>query len=181
MTQSLRGANSPGAHIDVATSKPTDANSIQIGGTHYSGGSYQHWDLATDLHLRHLEGAATKYLSRFGNKPGESAFKDLQKARHYLTKLIEVYSEDRIHSQSLNLEHRKVDKERTKADLTRFLSALSGPPADLRSQNAIIKICLWRSRIDLEEALTLVDSLIDEHNTDAPTSGETAQTKERTE
>lgn len=159
----------------------SNANAIQIGGTHYSGGSYQHWDLSTDLRLRHLEGAATKYLSRFGNKAGESAYKDLSKTRHYVVKLIEVYNEGRISTQNANLGHHLVDEIRVNASLTRFLSTLSGPPASQDAQSAITLLCTWKGTQDLSHALELIDLMLDEYNTDAPTSGETAHIKERNE
>jgi hypothetical protein len=72
-----------------------DPNSRQVGGDHYSG-EYQHWDFATDLRMRHLEGAATKYLARAGNKAGEPRDKDLEKALHYLEKLLHLLQERRI-------------------------------------------------------------------------------------
>lgn len=63
-----------------------DANSRQVGGTHYQS-RYQHWDLAEDLGLSYLEGCATKYVARARKK--KQAVEDLQKARHYLQKLVE--------------------------------------------------------------------------------------------
>lgn len=157
------------------------ANEMQVGGDHYKGGDYNHWDMATDLHLRHLEGAATKYLSRFGNKEGESAFKDLSKARHYVVKLIEVYNEGRISTQNANLGHHLVDEIRVNASLTRFLSTLSGPPASQDAQSVITLLCTWKGTQDLSHALELIDLLIDEYDNDVPAIDETAHTKERTE
>ena len=63
-------------------------NSRQIGGDHYKT-SYEHWDLAVNIPLGYLEGCATKYVARWRKKDG---LKDLQKALHYLDKLIEVGS-----------------------------------------------------------------------------------------
>jgi hypothetical protein len=74
---------------------PGNPNARQVGGTHYQG-EYQHWDYATDLKMRHLEGSATKYLSRAGNKTGEPRVKDLEKVAHYLEKLLEVFRDKRL-------------------------------------------------------------------------------------
>ena len=180
MTQSLRGANSPVAHIDVAAFKPTDANAIQIGGSHYSGGKYQHWDLATDLNLRHLEGASTKYLSRFGNKTGEPAFKDLQKVQHYVAKLIEVYKAGRICPMAE--VHSDYNVNRTMRDLLidRFMSSLVGPPSSPRSQAAITLLCSWADGEELDLVMQLVEELLEEHADTADASA-AAHTKERTE
>jgi hypothetical protein len=62
------------------------ANERQVGGFHYAGG-YQHWDFVHDaLHGCYLEGCITKYVTRWRKKDG---IRDLEKAEHYLDKLIE--------------------------------------------------------------------------------------------
>lgn len=69
----------------------------QIGGTHYSAqqarcphcfGNIAHWDLFAKA--GYLVGNATKYLARYGLKPGEDQMENLLKARSYLDKQIEV-------------------------------------------------------------------------------------------
>jgi Protein of unknwon function (DUF3310) len=65
----------------------SSANQRQIGGTHYRGGEYQHWDWAVENNLGYLEGQLTKYVSRWRKKNGAQ---DLEKALHYTDKLIEV-------------------------------------------------------------------------------------------
>lgn len=62
-----------------------EANKRQIGGQHYKT-AYEHWDLVLQLNLGYFEGNATKYLSRWRKKGGKD---DLQKAMHYVDKLIE--------------------------------------------------------------------------------------------
>lgn len=72
-----------------------EANSFQVGGSHYATGEggMQHWDYALDvLRNRYLEGCITKYLSRHRKKHGAV---DLDKAGHYLAKLIEAAMEGR--------------------------------------------------------------------------------------
>jgi hypothetical protein len=61
------------------------ANDRQINGTHYQG-SVQTWDYILAHDLGFLEGNVIKYVTRFRKKNG---IQDLEKARHYLDKLIE--------------------------------------------------------------------------------------------
>ena len=70
-------------------------NDIQHGGTHYKSKTVQPWDYIIENNLGYLEGNVVKYVSRWRDKNG---IEDLQKARHYLDKLIEV-------------ESRKLDRE----------------------------------------------------------------------
>ncbi len=136
------------------------ANDKQVGGNHYKNNcDYNHWDLATDTGMRHLEGTATKYLSRFGNKEGESAFKDLSKARHYVEKLVEVYEERRICSITVAQAQLNLTPERVEAAIAEFLATLTGPPADMRSKQAITLLATWYDLNALHAALRLIDSL----------------------
>lgn len=69
-----------------------NVNDIQIGGNHYQkGGDLQHWDWVEDNGLRYLEGCATKYVARNRTKH-ESPVEDLEKAKHYVEKMIEKHS-----------------------------------------------------------------------------------------
>lgn len=54
----------------------------QVGGTHYSQTSYQHWDWANDLQLSYPIAAATKYLYRWNAKGTPK--QDLEKAISYI-------------------------------------------------------------------------------------------------
>lgn len=64
------------------------ANNKQVGGTHYKQGGEEHWDRVHRLGMNYWQAAATKYIERcyLKGKPIE----DLQKAVHYLEKLIEI-------------------------------------------------------------------------------------------
>jgi len=63
-------------------------NLRQVGGDHYGGSQYQHWDLMVDLvGPGYLVGCATKYLART-----KEPRKDLEKAVHYIEKLISLYT-----------------------------------------------------------------------------------------
>lgn len=66
------------------------ANSTQIGGDHYHNKAIQPWDYIVQNNLGYLEGCIIKYVSRYKEKNG---VEDLEKARHFLDKLIEVTNE----------------------------------------------------------------------------------------
>lgn len=63
------------------------ANDKQIAGRHYKRGGVQHWDAVSALGIGYLEGCATKYLLRWRDKAG---YTDLEKAEHFLEKLLEM-------------------------------------------------------------------------------------------
>lgn len=63
------------------------ANSRQVGGSHYKTGGLQHWDLVAMFEWDYFQGQITKYLMRWRKKNG---IEDLEKARHYLDKYIEI-------------------------------------------------------------------------------------------
>ena len=62
------------------------ANETQVGGTHYQA-VIQTWDYILSHDLGFLEGNIIKYVTRYRKKNG---VQDLEKALHYLNKLIEV-------------------------------------------------------------------------------------------
>ena len=64
------------------------ANERQVGGEHYKGAEYQHWDWVTDTKLNYLAGCASKYVSRHRSKNGKE---DLGKAIHYMDKAQERF------------------------------------------------------------------------------------------
>jgi hypothetical protein len=68
------------------------ANQRQVGGAHYKT-RYEHWDLIIECCGGYLEGCATKHVSRWRKKLGKE---DLEKAGHYLQKLIEAVQEHGI-------------------------------------------------------------------------------------
>jgi len=69
---------------------PSLANANQVGGEHYKNKAIQPWDYIVSNNLGYLEGCVVKYVSRYKEKGG---MQDLQKAAHYLQKLMEVQSE----------------------------------------------------------------------------------------
>lgn len=63
------------------------ANAVQVGGDHYKKNAIQPWDYIVSNDLGYLEGNVVKYVSRWKDKGGRQ---DLEKAKHYLDKLLEV-------------------------------------------------------------------------------------------
>lgn len=64
------------------------ANDKQVGGDHYVSTGEQHWDRVYRMHGRgYFIGCATKYAERYHLKNGKQ---DLEKAIHFLQKLIEL-------------------------------------------------------------------------------------------
>ena len=73
--------------------KQLEARNKQVGGVHYQK-PVQPWDameawMSREQFIGYLRGNAIKYLARCDDKGG---FEDLQKAQHYIAKLIEVSS-----------------------------------------------------------------------------------------
>jgi hypothetical protein len=63
------------------------ANSKQVSGKHYKDKEIQPWDYIYANNLGYFEGNCLKYVSRWRDKGGIA---DLQKAIHYIEKLIEL-------------------------------------------------------------------------------------------
>ena len=63
------------------------ANDRQVGGEHYKGAEYQHWDWVTDIKLPYLPGVGSKYVFRW--RRSGKGIQDLEKAVHYMEKCIE--------------------------------------------------------------------------------------------
>lgn len=73
--------------ISINSASPASANAVQVGGGHYQTKAIQPWDYIVSNRLGYLEGNVVKYVSRWQDKGGRQ---DLEKARHYLDKLLEV-------------------------------------------------------------------------------------------
>jgi Protein of unknwon function (DUF3310) len=73
--------------IDAPLEPVSAANAVQVGGGHYQNKAIQPWDYIVSNRLGYLEGNVVKYVSRWQEKGGRQ---DLEKARHYLDKLLEV-------------------------------------------------------------------------------------------
>jgi hypothetical protein len=70
----------------------SEANQKQVAGKHYNRGEgMQHWDMVHEFRLDYFQGNITKYLFRWRQKNG---IQDLEKAKHYLDKYIELAKEE---------------------------------------------------------------------------------------
>ena len=82
------------------------ANNIQIGGAHYQK-DIQPWDamqawMSKEAFQGFLQGNAIKYLARWKDKGG---VEDLQKAQHYIQKLIESVAEPKTETKPKHQDH----------------------------------------------------------------------------
>ena len=75
------------------------ANEQQVGGEHYRHKSIQPWDYIAANGLGFFEGNIVRYVSRWKEKGG---VRDLEKARHYIDKLIEL-SSDALQSNTITV------------------------------------------------------------------------------
>jgi Protein of unknwon function (DUF3310) len=93
------------------------ANRRQVGGSHYKQfGELQPWDVIVHFKLGFLDGNAVKYLLRANHKG--QMIQDLEKAKHYIEKLIETTlnskpSSRRSSSQGSRRRIRRATKRRT--------------------------------------------------------------------
>jgi len=88
--QPKKGAKKAKAKKVVEKMEPvsttTVVNTVQVGGAHYRNLNPQPWDVIAAWNLGYFDGNVVKYIARFRNKGG---VEDLEKAKHYLNKLIE--------------------------------------------------------------------------------------------
>lgn len=68
---------------------PPKSDVRQVGGTHYHDMPFSPFDIIDAFGLDFYAGNVLKYLLRAGRKPGVNGVEDLEKARHYLTELID--------------------------------------------------------------------------------------------
>lgn len=78
------------------------SNNSQIGGTHYQEKNVQPWDameawMSKEAFQGFLQGNAIKYLARWRDKGG---VEDLQKAQHYIQKLIESEAQVKLEQET---------------------------------------------------------------------------------
>lgn len=78
----------------------SEANETQVGGTHYKSKVIQPWDFIASNEMGYLEGNVVKYVTRWKDKGG---LVDLDKALHYLKKLIEVETDKAIEKEAHRL------------------------------------------------------------------------------
>jgi len=88
----IGGVGLKGTYAPLEFKESTEARRHQVGGDHYASKAIQPWDamecwLSPEGFREYLRGNAIKYLARCNEKGG---LEDIQKAQHYLEKLIEV-------------------------------------------------------------------------------------------
>ena len=74
-------------------------NDRQVGGEHYQKQKIQHWDYILANDIPYVEAQIIKYVSRWRDKNG---MQDLEKARHFLDKLIEVETTPDTHVEEVD-------------------------------------------------------------------------------
>lgn len=143
-SNSMLGKGTPGT---------ASVNDRQVGGSHYSLSAYQHWDYATDLYMRHVEGSATKYLARAGNKLGETREKDLEKALHYLEKAAELHKQSRL----VPLYTHQPGGLNVASIVARFVAAsMQGCAFTPNAVAALVLLSSWQDGEELANAIDLV-------------------------
>lgn len=133
------------------------ANERQVGGSHYKGSGYQHWDMAADADLRHQEAAASKYLARWDLKG--LPVQDLEKTIHYVEKLIELVLEGRRNAQQ---------RAPTARETMQFYcdsNGFSGP-----KRTALFVLVTWRNVRDLSVLANMIREMLDIYNSEMPPS-----------
>lgn len=120
----------------------TSANERQIGGDHYAG-KYQHWDLIEKHGIGYLEGCATKYIQRWRKKNGRQ---DLEKAVHYIDKLIELSEAGRV-------PRGNVDRQ----ELKKFCDSHE---LNILETSAVTLLCTWSNKNHLLAAKKDVEDLL---------------------
>ncbi len=83
------------------------ANSRQVGGEHYGLKKRQHWDIVNEFRLDYFQGQITKYVMRWRNKGG---LQDLEKARHFLEKYIELNQPKKMSGDDAIYERHAMEK-----------------------------------------------------------------------
>lgn len=78
---------------DKSLQRLRSANTRQVGGDHYMKQAIQPWDYIVANKIGFLAGCAIKYISRY-DSPGAGGIRDLEKAKHFLEKLIEVETQE---------------------------------------------------------------------------------------
>ena len=124
------------------------ANERQVSGTHYSA-QFQHWDWVEATNLGYCECQITRYVMRWYKKDG---IQDLEKAIHYLDKLLELEAAGR--------HNKRWDAEITELEIEtcteRMFSQTQLPEAERVIVTAIRD---WTTRDELEQIKIMITEL----------------------
>lgn len=134
----------------------------QVGGKHYKGGNFQHWDLMVKHDVSYLEACATKYLDRWREKEG---IKDLQKAISFIQKRLACIAETEkseaerqlIDDCSHFLAHRQFT-----VDPINLLDWFESADIGNDERRACTLILCWRTKSDLTTAIAMIAGLIED-------------------
>lgn len=126
---------------------PRRANTMQVGGTHYQRGGLQHWDFVEAHGIGYLEAAASKYLTRWRDKNG---VQDLEKARHYTVKLLELHEEGARYQRGTA----------TYQEARQWVQTQDG--VDSLTAAALVEVLCWKEAKSLVTAIQIMDRLIEE-------------------
>jgi len=100
-----------------------DSNDKQIGGAHYKGKHVQPWDIVHQYGLDFYEGNVLKYLLR--RKPSTKRITDLEKAKHYIEKKLELmYEERRSQGPSAFVTEREAEQTRIMENVAARVEAM---------------------------------------------------------
>ena len=124
----------------------SNVNERQVGGDHYKGAKFQHWDLIAKNRIGYLEGCATKYPSRWRKKNG---VEDVEKGIHFVDKILACVEEFGYGPTG----HASSD------DLFRFFD--ENNIADGDEITAITLICQWTNVAHLEQARIHLERLLE--------------------
>jgi len=123
------------------------ADDKQVGGGHYKIGGVEHWTVCSGMGIGYLESCATKYLMRWRKKAG---LQDLEKAEHFLEKLLEM------------IETGAIPKNRAKINgriLNQFYLAAKIPYPESMIVDTVFN---WKHAGDIQLALKKLREFIDE-------------------
>jgi hypothetical protein len=155
----------------------TSANDVQHGGAHYKG-AFQHWDYVAVLGLGYFEAQITRYISRHRKKAG---LLDVQKAEHYVQKLIELTQAGMPQARRYNFNgdakafifemnrvlfngdrdvYRSLDPDHV---FHRKFVAAQDPAFTQEEAEIVFLAAFWNERQHLERALQLVRKIKDEY------------------
>jgi hypothetical protein len=136
------------------------SNARQVGGTHYSGSAYQHWDWTTDIFIRPTEYGLTKYLSRAGNKLGTPRVQDLEKAVHFAEKTAELHGQRRLvplYQHQLHIAEQTKMAGSPDALTAKFIAlSLKGHAFTPRIVSAFVLLSSWKNAEELAQVVQLV-------------------------
>jgi hypothetical protein len=125
------------------------ANDRQVAGTHYKS-TYIHWDYVLAVGMQYLEGNATKYLARWDKKG--AALTDLEKALHYVEKLIECAA-----LCAIQVNFRRPSRRFIHEETVEFCKAnnVTG-----HAFHATVSLSSWQTTPDLQDASMSIRALI---------------------